>query len=189
MSSIIENLKGVLPRWLVITISIISLGVGSYLTLSKEDIDKLLKLLQPEQQFNLTLPEQELNNILYNVEAIQIGIWSNNYTVPVSATLTAETRRPNTNYPNINRMNILHADTREQSFAHWRGICYSGIPELVELQMTGINYIVSCPIVIGDPLGQPVLGGFIQAEFQDKPNNDFKVIEKLSKYSKSYKFQ
>ncbi|KJR15227.1 hypothetical protein [Vibrio parahaemolyticus] len=185
----LTSLKDVIPSWLMTTLVIIALGVSTLFYWKDGDLSKLQGLFeQKKQDFVLTLPKKDLDYILLDTQGTQVGVWSNSYYVPTSATLTSETRVSGSNYPNINRIKIKHSDTKEQSFAHWSSLCYSGKPEVEELFNSGIDYIISCPIVVGDNVEQLMLGGFLQIEYENKPQDVPKMLGKVSHYTKNYKF-
>lgn len=188
--SFLIGLKDVLPRWLTTTLVVTALGISTFFLLRDGDLSKLHALLdnKQKQDFVLTLPKKDLDYILLDTQSEQVGIWSNSYYVPTSASLTSETRKSGSVYPNINRHKIKHSDTKEQSFSHWSLLCYAGEPELKDLKESGVDFIISCPIVVGDSLEQSLLGGFLQVEYKIKPQDVPKMLGKVSQYTKNYKF-
>ncbi|ENM2831987.1 hypothetical protein AB6Q85_002334 [Vibrio cholerae] len=185
----LSSYTGYFPKWLVTICLLIAVPLTILPSISLEDLNKLSSLsFFGSRGFNLTLPKSDLEYVLLATQSEQVGVWSHSYYVPESKSLTAEIRKDISDHPNITKQGIPVYDTPNQSLQHWSLRCYSGIPELRDLQNSGINYIISCPITTGSDVNKQTLGGFLQVEFKDKPKETNRLVGEISRYTKTYKF-
>ncbi|MCU8498507.1 hypothetical protein M2G70_07490 [Vibrio vulnificus] len=187
---LLDSLKDYVPKWVLSLILLAGVSFGGIYYLDDGVVVKIKTFFGfDDRVFNLSLPQKDLEYILLDTGSDQVGVWSHSYYVPESKSLTSEMRKDSSEFPNIIRTSIPVYDTPNQSLHHWSLRCYGGVPEMEDLRNSGVSYIISCPITKGANPDRQTLSGFLQVEFKEKPENERKVLSKVSKFTKIFTFQ